>query len=85
MAQWVKKPLVSMRMGVQSLDSLRGLRIWIQHCHELWCRLQMLLRSWIAVAVMQASSRSSDLTPSLGTSICHVCSPTKGRKKEKRA
>ena len=41
--------LVSMRKHVQSLVSLSGLRI--QHCHELWCRLQMQLRSHDAVAV----------------------------------
>ena len=31
----------------------------------------MQLRSGIAVAVAQAGSYSSDLTPSLGTSVCH--------------
>ena len=56
-----------------------GLRI--QHCHELWCRLQMLLRSRVAVAVVVASSCSSDLTPSLGTYICHRCGPKKKNKK----
>ena len=40
-------------------------------------------RSSHRVAVVQASSCSSDLTPSLGTSICHRCSPKK-TKKEKR-
>ena len=29
-----------------------ALRIW--HYHELWCRLQMLLRSGVAVAVAVA-------------------------------
>ena len=57
--------IVSMRMQVQSLASLSGLRIWLQR------RLQMWLRSGIAMAVAYVSSRSSDLTPSLGTSICH--------------
>ena len=28
-----------MRLGVRSLALLSGLRL--QHCHELWCRLQM--------------------------------------------
>ena len=32
-AQWVMNPLVSMRMWVQSLAMLSGLRI--QHCHQL--------------------------------------------------
>ena len=58
-----------MRMRVPSLALLSGLRI--QHCHELQCRLQMWLRSGVAVAVALASSCSSDLPPSLGTSICH--------------
>ena len=33
--------LGTMRLWVQSLASLSGLRIW--HCCELWCRLQMQL------------------------------------------
>ena len=36
--------------AVRSLASLSGLRIW--HCHELWSRSQMQLRSGIAVAVV---------------------------------
>ena len=55
-----------------------GLRIWC--CCELWCRLQMWLRSSIAVAVVEASSYSSDLTPSLGTSMCCGCGPKKKKK-----
>ena len=39
MAQQKQIGLVSMRMQVQSLALLGGLRI--QHCRELWCRLQM--------------------------------------------
>ena len=41
----------------------------------------MLLRSRVAVAVVVASSCSSDLTPSLGTYICHRCGPKKKNKK----
>ena len=37
------------RMQVRSLALLSGLRI--RHCHELWCRSQMQLRSHVAVAV----------------------------------
>ena len=37
----------------------------------------MWLGSGIAVAVVKASGYSSDLTPSLGTSICQGCSPKK--------
>ena len=62
-------------MHVQSLASLRGLRI--QGCRELWCRLQMLLGSGLAVTVVQTSSCSSDLTPNLGTSMCLVCGSKK--------
>ena len=41
--------LVSMRTQVRSLTPLSELRIL--HCHELWCRLKMQLRSGIAMAV----------------------------------
>ena len=64
--------LVSMRMWVWSLPGLAqwalpsGLKI--QHCHELWCRSQLRLRSCAAVAV--TGSCSSDSIPSLGTSTC---------------
>ena len=64
-----------MRTQVRSLASLSGLRI--QHCRELWCRSQLQLRSGVAVAVMQAGGYSSDLTSSLGTSICRQCGPKK--------
>ena len=50
MAQWLTTQLVSMRVGVQSLTSFSGLKIWC--CHELWYRLQMWLRSSIAVALV---------------------------------
>ena len=52
----------------------------IQCCRELWYRLQM--GSGIAVVVVQASSCSSDSTPSLGTSVCHGHSPKKQKKKK---
>ena len=57
-----------MRIRVWFLALLSGLGIW-HHC-ELWCRLQMRLRSRIAVAVAWAGSYSFDLTQRLGTSIC---------------
>ena len=41
---------VSTRMQVWSLASSIGLRI--QHCCELWWKLQLQLRSWVAVAVV---------------------------------
>ena len=43
----------------------------------------MRLRSDVAVPVAQASGYSSDLTLSLGTSICHRCGPKKSKKKKK--
>ena len=63
-----------MRMWVRTLALLLGLRI--QHC-ELWCRLQMWLGSGVAVALVEASCYSSDLTHSLGTSICYGCGSKK--------
>ena len=54
------------------LASLNGLKIW--RCYELWCRLQTRLGSCVAVAVVQASSYSSDSTPSMG--ISHVVGMT---------
>ena len=73
--------LASMRIRVPSLASLSGLRIW--HCRGLWCRLQTPLGSGAAVAVAWAGSCSSNLTPILGTSICHTCSPKRPKKKKK--
>ena len=67
-----------MKMQVQSLASLSGLRI--QWCHQLQCRSQIQLVSGIAMAVAKACSCSSDLTPSTGISICCRC----GHKKKKR-
>ena len=66
-----------MRMWVQSLASLNGSRV--QYCCELWCRSNIWLGSGVAIAmaVAYASSCSSDLTPSLGTSICQVWGPKK--------
>ena len=65
MARWVKKLTSISKDAGSILASLSGLRI--RHCHKLWHRLQMWLRSGIAVAVVQAGSCSSDLTPSPGT------------------
>ena len=45
----VMNPLVSMKIWVQSLALLSGLRIW--PCCEMWCRSQMRLRSGVAVAM----------------------------------
>ena len=70
-----------MRMWVQFLASLSELRIL--RCHELWRRSQMRLGSCMTVAVAQSGSCSSDLTPSLGTSICLGWGPKKEKKKKK--
>ena len=70
-----------MRLCVQSLASLSVLRIW--GCGELWCRLQMWLGSGLAVAVAYVVSSSSDLTPSLVTSICLGCGPNSKNEKKK--
>ena len=80
MAQWLTNQTRIMRLQIQSLVSLSGLMIWC--CHELWCKSKMWLGSGIAVALAQAGGYSSDLTPSLGTSICHGCSPRKDKKKK---
>ena len=52
-------------------------------CNELWCRSLIQLGSCVAVAVVQAGGYSLDLTPSLGTSICHKYSPQKIKTKNK--
>ena len=44
----------------------------------------MGLRSGVAVAVVEAGSYSSDLTPSLGTSISCGCSTKKTKKKKEK-
>ena len=69
-----------MRMQVWSLTLLSELRV--QWCHELWCKLQTRLRSRIAVAVVYAGSYSSNVTPSLGTSIWCRCDLKKKKKKK---
>ena len=78
---WQKRIwLASMSMQVQFLASLSELRIC--RCYELWCRLQTSLRSGVSVAVAQASSCSSDSTPSLGTSVCRGCGPKRTKKQK---
>ena len=63
----------------EDAGSIPGLAQWvmIRRCHELWCKLQTRLRSCVAVALVEASGYSSDLTPSLGTSMCCWCGPKK--------
>ena len=71
-----------MKTQVQSLASLSGLRIW--HCCKLWCSLQTWFGSGIAMAVVEVSSYKSNLTPRLGSSICHGCNPKKKIKKKEK-
>ena len=68
---WRSGNKASVRMQVQSLALLSWLRIRCCCC-ELWCRLQTLLESHIAVVV--AGSCRSYSSPTLGTSICSECS-----------
>ena len=49
-AQWKRIRLGTMRLWVWSLAWLSGLTI--RGCHELWCRLQTRLGSWVAVALV---------------------------------
>ena len=72
MAQWVTNP-TGIYEDEGSIPGLSGSRSWC--CRELWCRLQMQLKSHVAVAVTVAGSCSSDWTPGLGTSICCRCGP----------
>ena len=68
-AQWVKNP-ASIYEDVGWIPGLaQWIRLRIQCYHKLWHRSQMLPGSGVAVA--QAGSCSSNLTPSLETSTCH--------------
>ena len=81
-AQLVKNPTsIHEARRVRSLASLNGLKI--RHCHELWCRVQAQLGS-VAMAVVVASGYSSDLIPSLGTSICRRGVALRSKKKKKK-
>ena len=50
-----------MRMQVQSVASLSGLRI--QHYYDLWCRWQMRLGSGVAVAVVCRLAAAAPIQP----------------------
>ena len=71
-----------MRMQVWFQASLSRLRI--QHCSELWCRSQMQLGYWVAVAMAYLGSCSSNSTLILRTSICYGWGPKKTKKNKKR-
>ena len=63
-----------------------GLDQWweIPSCCELLCRSQTWLRSSVSVVMAQATSCSSNLTPSLGNSICCGCDPKNIKKKNQQ-
>ena len=61
MAQQKQIQLGTMRLQVQTLALLSGLKIWC--CHELLGSSQIQLSSDVAVAVAVAGSYSSNLTP----------------------
>ena len=77
-AQQVKNP-TSIQEDAGSVPGLAS-GLMIPRCCELWWRLQMRLRSHVAVAGVQVSSCSSKSTPSLGTSICCGYGPKKKNK-----
>ena len=70
-----------MRTWVWFLALLSGLRIWC--CHELWWRSQTRFGSGVAVALAQASSCSSDSTPSLER-LCTVGADLNKTKQNKK-
>ena len=75
----LKIRLVCTRTWFRSLALLSELRI--QHCRELWSKLQT--RFGFGVAMVWAGSYSSDSTPSVGTSISCGCSTKEKTVKEK--
>ena len=61
----------------EDVGSIPDFTHWVKDLVLLWVghRSQMWLRSHVAVAVVLASSCSSDSPPSLWTPICRRCSP----------
>ena len=58
MVQQKRICLGTMRLRVQSLASLSGLRVW--HCHELWCRSQIWLGSFMEAALKSKKKKKEE-------------------------
>ena len=82
-AQWVK----NLRSTCEVAGSIPGLVLCVKELVLLQAahRLQMWLRSGVAVAVAQVHSCNSNWTPSPGTSICCRCGYLKKKKERERA
>ena len=68
----------------EDVGLITGLTQWVKDPSIARDRWQMWLRTGVAMAVAQARSCSSNATPSLGTSICHRCSPKKQNKNKQK-
>ena len=71
-----------MRMWVQSLTSLSGLRI--RCCRKLWYTLKTLLNSMWLWLWCRPAAEALDSMPSLGTSTCCGYRPKKKKKKKRQ-
>jgi len=65
-AHWVK----NCHSVCEHLSAIPGLAQWVSNL----ALLQAVVQSSVAKPVVKASSCSSDLTLSWGTSLCHSCS-----------
>ena len=72
-AQWV----TNLTCTHEDVGLIPGLARWVKVIATSHCCLQTWFGSGIAVSV---ASCSSDLTLSLGTSICHKCGPKRKKK-----